>query len=259
MTDAIAQQIPGSRRRKVVTTLVVAVLVVVALICLLAHPVKYTVDSARRAGCIGNLKSIGLTLMSYESTKGTYLPAYLTDDQSRPAHSWRVLMLPRLGEQQLYDNYDFKQPWNSEDNMAIAKTGPGGMGGRLIYSCPSNRDNNGLDTDFVMPVGPGAISDGPQSVGYKEITDGASHTIMVAEMSDSGICWTEPRDLVLADMSDKIDDPTAPGLRSHHPGVVHVVMADSSVRSISKNIDPRVLKGLFTIAGGEPDPPDLAR
>ena len=41
-------------------------------------------------------------------------------------------------------------------------------------------------------------------------------------------------------------------IRSRHPGVANAGMLDGSVRSIKEDIDPTVLKGLFTIAGGEP-------
>ena len=133
------------------------------------------------------------------------------------------------------------------------------MGGSLLYSCPSDTTRGSLDTDFVMPVGPDAISDGPHGRTREEITDGMANTILFGEMSDSGICWTEPRDLNVEEMSLKVNDRTAPSLRSHHPGSVHVGMADGSACSISQSIDPRILKALLTAVGGEDVPWDVVR
>ena len=74
---------------------------------------------------------------------------------------------------------------------------------------------------------------------------------MVAEMSDSGIHWMEPRDLKVGEMSFKINDNVRKGIRSQHHGVANAMFADGSVRRLSEDIDPKVLRGLTTIAGGE--------
>jgi hypothetical protein len=52
-----------------------------------------------RAVCANNLKQIGLGILNYESYHGFLPPPYLANDQGRPIHSWRVLILPFVEEQ----------------------------------------------------------------------------------------------------------------------------------------------------------------
>jgi hypothetical protein len=228
------------------------------LFALLLPPVNAPQEANRRVTCTANLSGIGVAAANYVAGNGTYPPAHLVDEYGQPAHSWRVLLTPAL-DQQLYDHYDFKQPWHSEDNMAVAKTGPSGMRPYMLYECPSDRTRGPMDTSFVMPVGPGAISDGPRGASRDAISDGMAHTIFAVEMAGSGICWTEPRDLNTGAMGEKIDDYSVPSVRSRHPNVFSAVMADGSSHSISKDIDPGVLKALFTISGGEKASADIDR
>lgn len=207
--------------------------------------------------CQNRLRQIGLGMRHYLETNGTFPPAYRVNEESRERCSWRVLMLPSVEEATLADRYDSRQPWDSDDNMRVARDLTGLKRGDAFCTCPTDTARGPLDTSFVMPVGPGAISDGSRGVRPEGLRDGTSRTILAAELADSGICWTEPRDLKLDETRYKIDDPDVPGLRSHHANVVNILLADGSTQSINKKIAPQVLKGLFTIAGGEPIPDDL--
>ena len=102
-----------------------------------------------------------------------------------------------------------------------------------------------------MVTGPNTISDGPHSVGLGDIKDGSQNTIMVVEIKNSGIHWAEPRDLDFASMSFRINDPDGKGISSDHPGVAYVVFADGHVGCLSDDMDPKLVKALLTINGGE--------
>ena len=65
---------------------------------------------------VSSLKKIGLAIQHYHHVRDTFPPAWLADENGNPRHSWRVLILPHLGYRDLYDRYDFGQPWNSEAN-----------------------------------------------------------------------------------------------------------------------------------------------
>ena len=214
------------------------------------------IQSARNVrdetGCVATLKYIGLAMQSYHSQYGCFPPAYLADNDGQPMHSWRLQPLPHLGAEQLYEEYSFDEPWNSPNNLALAHNVPVGMlEFHSTYRCPSDSEASEQDATYLMPVGPGAFSDGPNGRKIGEITDGTSNTIVAAERSQSGIHWMEPRDLNVEDMSFKINDPAGYGIRSTHPGVVNMVFGDGHTDSISKDIDPRVLRALITVAGGE--------
>jgi hypothetical protein len=231
---------------------VLALGAVLVLYALLFLPPVSAVRKAPQHPCRTSLRSIGIAMLNYEQKYGCFPPAYVADKEGRPMHSWRVLLLPFLGAEALYDRYRFDEPWNSPHNLALAGGVPHGRDEDYpIYHCPNDRDSDKFDTTYVMVVGPRTISDGPTSTSEKDFTDGITNTIMIVEMSDSGIHWMEPRDLKFDEMSFKINDPDGRGIRSKHPGCVNVESCDGCTHTVLQNIDPKLLKGLLTRNGGE--------
>lgn len=88
------------------------------------------------------------------------------------------------------------------------------------------------------------------------ILDGQRRTIAVAELANTDILWSEPRDLRWANMSWQINDRAKPSVSSHHPGGAQVVFIDAHSQFLSNQTDPVARRALFTIAGGEPVDPD---
>ena len=95
-------------------------------------------------------------------------------------------------------------------------------------------------------------ADGPTAKTAVDIRDGVANTILIAEMSESGIHWMQPCDLHVDGMRFKVNDETGAGIRSKHPpGGAYVLFADGKVQFILDGIDPGLVKALTTIAGGE--------
>ncbi len=164
-------------------------------------------------------------------------------------HSWRALILPFTDYPQDEVQYDFSQPWNSPANLAFAKESQAYQ----IYCCQTEflQDRDRPETSYVMLVGPNAFANGATPRKFADLTDGSNNTIMVGEMSHSGIFWTEPRDLNTLEMSSKLNDPNQIGLRSEHSGGLHVLFADGSVRFLSASMDLKVYEAMTTINDGE--------
>jgi hypothetical protein len=242
----------GILRRNWGCALVVGTVLVVGGI-LMWWSVEDAREAARCANCAGTLKIIAGAMLNYHDKYGCFPPAYIADKDGRPMHSWRVLIMPFLENQEFIDRYRFDEPWNSPHNRALADGIPHGMNPNYpIYHCPSDRDSDKWDTSYVMVVGPRTISDGPTSTSREDFTDGISNTIMIVEMSESGIHWMEPRDLKFDEMSFRINDPDRRGIRSKHLGGVNIVLCNMNSRVVHENIDPEVLKGLLTRNGGDP-------
>ncbi len=242
-----------SARRKTTISACVSVLAAV-LICggLLSVFSWLNRDASNRISCIGTLKVHGLAMHNYHDQHGCFPPAYFADQDGRPMHSWRVLLLPQFLADQLYEEYDFDGPWNTPDNLALADNVPSGMVAfNSTYRCVADSEADEMHATYLMPVGPGAFSDGPHSRTIKDITDGTSNTVATVERSQSGIHWMEPRDLNVEKMQYTINDPEGYGIRSQHPGVANALFADGTVHSISENIDPEVLKAIITINAGD--------
>ncbi|MDZ7618474.1 MAG: DUF1559 domain-containing protein, partial [Patescibacteria group bacterium] len=104
------------------------------------------VDLARQAaihsGCKCPLGSLHLAMHSYHAAYGHLPPAYLADKDGKPLHSWRVLILPYVEEQDLYDAR-FDEPWNGPNNIRLAHKMP------KLYHCPSEPDSDST-TNYVV-------------------------------------------------------------------------------------------------------------
>lgn len=204
-------------------------------------------EAADRMHCNGQMKQIALAMHNYATKYGSFPPAYVADRNGRPLLSWRVLLLEFLAMDDLHKSIRLDESWDSPHNRAIVQNVdlP-----QFYYHCCS-ATNPKSETSYVMIVGPNTISDGPHSVRFGDIKDGASNTIMFVETKDSGIHWAEPRDLDFGSMSFQINDPKGKGLGSYHSGLAGVVLGDGSVRSVGDGFDPKLLKALITINGGE--------
>ena len=215
------------------------------LIALLLPAVQAAREAARRASCLNNLKQIGLAMQNYNEVHGCFPPAYVPDENGRPMHSWRVLLLPFMEQNALHGQYDFDEPWDGPNNRRLT-----GMIGK-VYRCPSEDSMDDSETSYVMIVGPGTISDGPTPTSFRQLADGTSNTIMIVEVADSGIQWTEPRDLNAEEVSFQVGGGMGEGIGGNHPRVTNALFCDGAVHSIHESIAPELLRAMTTIAGGE--------
>ncbi|NLE37571.1 MAG: DUF1559 domain-containing protein [Pirellulaceae bacterium] len=213
------------------------------LVALLLPAVQAAREAARRMQCTNNMKQITLALHNYHDAYGQFPPAYTVDDTGKPLHSWRVLILPYMEDSYLYEQIRLDEPWDSPHNMAVA-----GQYCPHYYRCASDAVGNFTDTSYVMVVGPGCISDGSGAKSIADVKDGTSNTILVVEMADSGIRWTEPRDLDAVTMSYQLNDPANKScISSMHPGGVNVAMADGSVQFLSEHTDQNTVREMTLI------------
>ncbi len=218
--------------------------------CLLAPPVIHS-GPARNLQCRNNVKQLSLALHNYASDNhGQFPPAYIADENGRPMHSWRVLILPYIEQDVLYRQYHFAESWDSPHNLTIAQQIPD------LFQCPSrSSDQRGLFTSYVAVVGDETMWPGAESTSYEDITDGTTNTLCLLEWPESDIVWTEPRDFP----SDRIwllTHPPAALLSSkqrHRDGLT-TSMADGQVRKLPFHELPgRHVRALFTRAGDDND------
>lgn len=88
--------------------------------------------------CRSHLQQIGISLHQYHDTYGSFPPAYVKGPDGEPWHSWRVLLLPDLGYEELYARYRFDQPWDGPVNRQLADEVP------TVYQCPACTDSSFL-------------------------------------------------------------------------------------------------------------------
>ena len=208
-------------------------------------------EAMRRTQCKNDLKQIGLALRNYHDEHHRLLPAV----RDEPPLSWRVSILPYLDQARLYAQYDQRLAWDRPPNDAMASQK------MSRYVCLSNsrpQDAQGRwFAAYSMPTGASTVGESPTGTTLNDITDGTSNTLLVVEACGSQIIWTEPRDVDVGvqptgvNLNGNTPGQSAGWLSSYHVGGTQVLMADGSVRFLSAQTDPAVLKKLATINDGE--------
>jgi hypothetical protein len=215
--------------------------------------------------CVENLLKIGLALHYHHDELGGFPKAAISDSQGRPGLSWRVAILPFLGDKDLYAKFKLDEPWDSPHNKPLLAEMP------AVYACPSAPRGEPGFTHYRAFAGVGAFfepaydkrlekvwwvgDDGtkhyagepPNGLHMAAFTDGMSNTLMVVEAEQS-VPWTKPEELPF--------DSTPPsntllGAGSAHHGGFNVVFADASVWFLPKSIEPGLFRALITRAGNE--------
>jgi hypothetical protein len=93
--------------------------VVVVVLHLVLQALPHAHPGATRMQCSNNLKPIGLALQIYHDQYGSFPPANIVDKDGRPMHSWRVLILPNIEQQKLYEAYNFDEPWDGPNKSTF--------------------------------------------------------------------------------------------------------------------------------------------
>ena len=202
--------------------------------------------SALRARDANNMAQIAMAMMMYESDHGSLPPAYVTDANGKPLYSWRVLLLPYLEQNVMYEAWHKDEAWDSPHNMRLSK--------KVLssYSTPSSNKLTQPFTNYVVVQGEETpFQPGGKGIHLREIRDGLSNTIVVVSLADSDIHWSEPRDLNFSTLPMQINSSETGGISSKLPNGAHVGFADGSVHFLPDATDSTTLRSFLTRDGGE--------
>jgi hypothetical protein len=176
------------------------------------------------------LKKLATAFKAYHAEHGHYPPAALAGKDGTPLLSWRVALLPYLGEKELYSQFHFNEPWDSLHNKKLIAKMP------VVFNKPYISPQNYGRTNALVVTGLGTLFDGP--VGLKD--QGGAQMILALESGDSGsVWWTKPADATYA--SGK--PPTVFG--GSDWGLCWVVFADGTVKRLTKKDDAKALPELL--------------
>ncbi len=235
--------------------IVAAVVVVILLACFAFAAIRLgggamtrLTANRERSLSIKNLEKIAKALNAYAADHGSYPPPASRDANNVKLHSWRVMILPYLGEEALYNDFRLDVPWSDPNNMSVAANMP------AVYRHPDG-NSSGLyrESAYYLIVGPGTLFPAAGPLGPDRIIDDPSQTILLIEgtpLVPSGM-WTEPIDLEFAKMSGQIG--SNPGI---DPGGLledgaAMATVDGRGHFVPDSMMSNTFRALVTPSGGE--------
>ena len=232
------------------------------LVALLLPAVQQAREAARRTQSKNNLRTIGLALHNYHDVFG-HFPRGTPEQPDRPVEerlSWAYELLPYLEEAVAYEGADREQGWAGQGNAEL-------IGKKFdVFRNPSQPGQREYESagDYVAIAGVGAnaaeLPDNDLKAGifgydrktsFRSVTDGTSNTMMVADSSQPNVSMFAGGKPTVRGFSQQPYLNGPDGIGSPHPGIVHVLMADGSVRALAVETDPQIIEALATKAGGE--------
>jgi hypothetical protein len=185
-----------------------------------------------------------LAVANYYDNNGSLPPAYIADESGKPMHSWRVLLLPYMEQSELYEAYDFSEPWDGPNNRKLFQRRP------RAYAFP-NAEKGGSVTNYLAVIGPQTAWPGAEPAVHKEIYANSGSTILVVENHGSGIHWTEPRDLQFDTMNMSLRDEAPDGVSSPYK-LVGVVTINGGLNTLDPDLSPDELRAMLTLNSQQP-------
>lgn len=167
----------------------VAFLIVGTLfLCLICLPVFFLVSTPaqkKMRDCESNFTDLSRSIIQYTYQNG-HVPGIPPEDpigpSTKPKHSWRVYLLPTLGLNELYAQYDFNEAWDGPNNSKLLDQMPD------VYRCQSHASTR--NTHVFMVKGEKAWLQ-----HRKQLWQG--NKILLIEDINRNVPWTKPEDVTM--------------------------------------------------------------
>lgn len=180
-------------------------------------------------------------IRGYADSLGAYPPGtnpHHFDADKKPFLSWRVHILPYMGQKAVYDQFKLDQPWDSAANK------------RLLAKMPAEFKSKGVTkagyTSILGFSGAHALFTGGMARRGNPFLDNASDTIVFVEAGpDKSVPWTKPEDLSWDEASP------AKALGKLPATGFSTVLGDGLVKRLPATLPAEVLKACITVDGRE--------
>lgn len=203
--------------------------------------------AADRMVSANNLRQLMIAMHNYHADNGK-LPEAIVMKNSKPMHSWRVLMLPYLEEDRLYKQINMDEPWDSVANKKLFESVPMPK----VFAHPSKQDGENKKTYYKTfiskadaKVHSGFVLGKPLTLGRITVMDGTSNTVALVEAGPP-VIWYKPEEIEF-DANGQLPKMTSPWKTKQ----INVAFFDASVRQFWLDTDEATWKGLITVNGGE--------
>ena len=204
-------------------------------------------NAARATQSANNLRQLGLACLNYESAYMEFpRDVAAKDEDVEHRFSWRVHILPFIEENNLYNQIHFDEPWDSKHNKTLHAQMP------KCFRSPSSNAKAGL-TVYRGFKGKGILGgDDDQAIGFGNIMDGSSNTILAMEVDDKlATPWMKPGGL-------DIDEVAAEEIFGKHKFAT-AVYGDCHTNRIPSTVDQEDFNNLMRRDDGNVVDPDFQR
>jgi hypothetical protein len=175
-----------------------------------------------------NLIRIVLALHAYHERYSRFPGHAIADPDGQPLLSWRVALLPFLGQEQLYRRFKLDEPWDSPSNKKLLGEMP------AVYALPVGKKDTSR-TPYQVFVGPGTVFESVRGISISGIPDGVGNTLLVIEAAYD-VEWTRPKELPYR------AGRRLPPIAGRFPDGFLAAYADGRVRLISNDFDLRRMR-----------------
>jgi prepilin-type processing-associated H-X9-DG protein len=190
-----------------------------------------------------NLRQIELAVANYEAAEKSYPAGTTLDDRGVLLHGWQARILPQMDQQEVYNQINFDVPWDDPANAAAIRTRIGMFLNPKVSVAPAPTapaPSHYAGNDQVLG------GDSPRRPA--DFSDGLASTIVMGEAAGRFKPWGHPANV--RDLARGINR-SPDGFGSPFPGGANFAFADGSVKFLSNQIDPKVLRALASPSGGE--------
>src|SRR5205085_10397907 len=123
-------------------------------------------DPAGRRDQNAQLTTLAVALNAYHQEHGHYPPVALTSKDGTPLLSWRVALLPHLGEGELYKEFKLDEPWDGPHNKKLLLRMPRALMAEGAFGTPA------WYSSFLVFTGPGTVFEKGKTVRKADLTNG---------------------------------------------------------------------------------------
>lgn len=177
--------------------------------------------------CNHNLREIAAAIGQFYRAKGKLPPPCIRDDSGNPLLSGRVLLLPYLDAQDVYNRINQRERWDSEQNRSALMSGTGLS---RHFHCPADHSARDGDTSYVFVPDCGITLRKQECAGDPTPIEGLprdeTNTVIMIEVRSSGINWAEPADATADDIRQLIKEHK---IASPHGCLVNLLLRDGRV------------------------------
>jgi competence protein ComGC len=227
----------------------VVIVIVGVLVILLLPAVPAARESDSRMQCQNNMKQIMLAFHAYHDVHHSFPPAYTVDENGKPLHSWRVLILPYIGCKALDEQIRLDEPWDSEYNRQFHTEAPD------IFRCSSHPFS---PEDFQCPTCHhehvsvlscsfySVIGGAEAAFVGSQTKSPTKETIFLVERREP-VNWMEPLREMTFETASKGINVDAMGISSFHVEGANCAFGDSRVDFLSNTVEGKVLRKMLTL------------